>query len=149
MRDIPFSDVKSLIGQELGKSDWHVITQDQVNRFADATGDQQWIHVDVARATAAMGGTIAHGFLTLSLLPMLAASIYRISGVTRGINYGLNKLRFTNMAPTGSRVRLSEKLLAVEDKAGGGLQLTRECAVEIDGKDRPALVCEWITIVYP
>lgn len=148
MRDIAFAEVKSLLGQELGKSDWHTITQDQVNRFADATGDHQWIHIDIEKAKAAMGGTIAHGFLTLSLLPMLAAQIYRISGVTRGINYGLNKLRFTNMVPTGSRVRLVEKLVGVEDKAGNGLQITRECTVEIEGKDRPALVCEWITIVY-
>lgn len=147
MKTIAFADLPSLAGQEIGTSDWVTITQEQINLFADATGDHQWIHVDVDRAKKEMGSTIAHGFLTLSLLPVLSAQNLRVAGVSRGINYGLNKLRFTNMVPVGSRVRLREKCLSVEAKAGG-LTMTRECTVEIDGQDRPALVAEWVSVLY-
>ena len=140
-------DMKELIGQEIGVSDWLDITQDRVNRFADATGDHQWIHVDVERATKELGAPIAHGYLTLSLLPMLAAQIMRVQGVTRGINFGCNKVRFTNMVPVGSRVRLRQKCLAVESRAGGK-QVTMESTIEIEGKDRPACVAESIGIIY-
>ena len=144
---INYADLESLVGTEVGVSDWHTIDQDRVNLFADATGDHQWIHVDVERATKEMGGPIAHGFLTLSLLPMLGAEVLRVQGVTRGINYGSNKLRFTNMVPVGSKVRLKQKCLSVEPKAGGK-QMTMEGTVEIDGQERPALVAESITILY-
>ena len=147
MKTIAFADLPSLAGQEIGTSDWVTITQEQINLFADATGDHQWIHVDVDRAKKEMGSTIAHGFLTLSLLPVLSAQNLRVAGVSRGINYGLNKLRFTNMVPVGSRVRLREKCLSVEAKAGG-LTMTRECTVEIDRQDRPALVAEWVSVLY-
>ena len=148
MREVAFNDLPGLAGQEIGHSEWTVVSQERINQFAEATGDHQWIHVDVERAKREMGSTIAHGFLTLSLLPMLAAQIMRTTGVSRGINYGLNKLRFTGMVPSGARVRLKEKMLSVEPK-GDGLQLTRECTVEIEGQDRPALVAEWVTVVYP
>jgi acyl dehydratase len=147
MRQVNFSDLESLVGQEVGVSNWHQITQTQVNKFAEATGDHQWIHVDVERATKELGGPIAHGYLTLSLLPMLSAQVMRVDGVVRGINFGCNKVRFTNMVPVGSRVRLRQKCLKVEARAGGK-QVTMESTVEIDGKDRPACVAESISIIY-
>ncbi|WP_353257114.1 MaoC family dehydratase [Hyphomonas sp.] len=146
-RKISFADLESLAGQEVGVSDWHTIDQDRVNKFAEATGDHQWIHVDVARATKEIGGPIAHGFLTLSLLPMLGAEVLRVEGTTRGINYGSDKVRFTNMVPVGSKVRLRQKCLSVESKAGGKT-MKMEATVEIEGKDRPALVAESITVLY-
>lgn len=146
-RKIAYADLESLVGQEVGVSDWHTIDQARVNMFADATGDHQWIHVDVEKATKAMGGPIAHGFLTLSLLPMLGAEVLRVEGVTRGINYGSDKVRFTNMVPVGSKVRLRQKCLSVEEKAGGKT-MKMEATVEIEGKDRPALVAESITVLY-
>jgi acyl dehydratase len=146
-RKIAYADLESLAGQEVGVSDWHTIDQKRVNLFADATGDHQWIHIDVERATKEMGGPIAHGFLTLSLLPMLGAEVLRVDGVTRGINYGSDKVRFTNMVPVGSKVRLRQKCLSVEAKAGGK-QMKMEATVEIEGKDRPALVAESITVLY-
>lgn len=147
MRLVPFADLESIVGQEVGVSPWHQITQSQVNKFAEATGDHQWIHVDVERATKELGAPIAHGYLTLSLLPMLSAQVMRVEGVTRGINFGCNKVRFTNMVPVGSRVRLKQKCLKVEERAGGK-QMTMESTIEIEGKDRPAAVVEAISIVY-
>eukprot|EP01031_Cornospumella_fuschlensis_P007861 gene7861-9714_t len=127
-----FATIADLAGQEVGASDWLLIDQDRVNLFADATGDHQWIHVDVPRATAEMGGPIAHGFLTLSLIPFLGKDILKVEGVSRGINYGLNKVRFTNMVRVGSKVRAVQKLLSVEPKSGG-LMLTSEVTIEIEG----------------
>lgn len=147
MRLVPFAELESIVGQEVGVSPWHQITQSQVNKFADATGDHQWIHVDVERATREMGAPIAHGYLTLSLLPMLAAQIMRVEGVTRGINFGCNKVRFTNMVPVGSRVRLRQTCIKVEARAGGK-QVTMESTIEIEGKDRPACIAESIGIIY-
>lgn len=146
-RKVSYADLESLAGQEVGVSDWHTIDQDRVNKFAEATGDHQWIHVDVARATKEIGGPIAHGFLTLSLLPMLGAEVLRVEGTTRGINYGSDKVRFTNMVPVGSKVRLRQKCLSVEAKSGGK-QMKMEATVEIEGQDRPALVAESITVLY-
>ena len=120
------------------------ITQDRVNQFAEATGDHQWIHVDVERATREIGGPIAHGYLTLSLIPFLGAGMLAIQGVTRGINYGSNKVRFTGMVRVGKRVRMRQKLVNVEAKSGG-LQMTNECTIEIEGEDRPALVAKWLS----
>lgn len=148
MKKVHYNDVQSLVGQEIGASDWVLIDQDRVNTFADATGDHQWIHVDVERAKEFLGGTIAHGYLTLSLIPWLGSQIMSIEGVSRGINYGSNKVRFTNMVPVGSRVRAKQKLLGAEPK-GGGLQLTNEITIEIEGKDRPACIAETISLIYP
>ena len=146
-RKIDFADLEQLEGTEVGVSDWHTIDQDRVNMFADATGDHQWIHVDVERATKEMGSPIAHGFLTLSLLPMLGAEVLKVTGTSRGINYGSDKLRFTNMVPVGSKVRLRQKCLSVKDKSGGK-QMIMEATVEIEGQERPALVAESITVLY-
>jgi len=146
-RTVSFDDLESLVGEHIGTSDWHTIDQDRVNMFAEATGDHQWIHVDVERATQALGGPIAHGFLTLSLLPMLSSEVLNVSGVTRGINYGSNKMRFTNMVPVGSKVRLSQKCVSVAPKAGGK-QMNVENTIEIEGQERPACVVEGITVLY-
>jgi len=146
-RHISFDDLRGLEGEELGVSDWLLIDQDRVNRFADATGDHQWIHVDVERATREMGGTIAHGYLTLSLIPYLALETVALDGVTRGINYGSNKVRFTNVVKVGQRVRLRQKLLQVTPRAGG-LQLTNECTIEVEGEKRPACVAETVAVLF-
>ena len=150
MKTIKYAEVATHVGEEMGVSEWVTVDQDRVNKFADATGDHQWIHIDVERAKRELPtkGTIAHGYLTLSLIPMLSSQIMRIDGVSRGINYGSNKVRFTNMVPTGARVRARQKLLAAEPK-GGGLQLTNEVTIEIEGQDRPACVAETISLVYP
>ncbi|HWA00554.1 MAG TPA: MaoC family dehydratase [Caulobacterales bacterium] len=148
MREIALSDLPAHVGEELGVSDWLDITQERVNRFADATGDFQWIHVDVERATKELGGPIAHGYLVLSLIPFMARNIVTYTGVARGINYGSNKVRFTNMVPVGSRIRLRLKLLAVEER-GGCSQITSECAVEIEDETRPACVAETVALLYP
>ena len=149
MKTASFETVATLAGQEIGVSDWVEIDQDRINKFADATGDHQWIHVDVERAKTQMPGgkTIAHGYLTLSLIPWLTAGMLRIDGVTRGINYGSNKVRFTNMVAVGSKVRARQKLLAVVPKSGG-MQLTNEVTIEIEGQQRPACVAETISLIY-
>ena len=149
MKTATFESLSSLAGQEIGTSDWVEITQERINKFAEATGDHQWIHVDVERAKKEMPGgkTIAHGYLTLSLIPWLTGGMLRVEGVTRGINYGSNKVRFTNMVPVGSRVRARQKLLAVEARAGG-MQLTNEVTIEIEGQQRPACVAETISLIY-
>ena len=146
-KSVGFSEVGTLVGQEIGVSDWLEITQERVNQFAEATGDHQWIHVDVERATREIGGPIAHGYLTLSLIPFLGAGLLNVSGVTRGINYGSNKVRFTGMVRVGKRVRMRQKLLAAEPKSGG-LQLTNECTIEIEGEERPACVAETLSVIY-
>ena len=149
MKHVTFEELPSLAGQELGVSDWVTIDQDRINKFADATGDRQWIHLDVERAKKEMPGgkTIAHGYLTLSLIPWLAGGFLKVEGVTRGINYGSNKVRFTNMVPVDSRVRARSKLLSVEPR-GGGMQLTSEVTIEIDGEKHPACIAETIGIVF-
>lgn len=149
MKTISYDDVEGLAGQEMGVSEWVQIDQDRIGKFAEATGDHQWIHVDVARAATEMPGgkTIAHGYLTLSLIPMLGAQILRIAGVSRGINYGCNKVRFTNMVPVGSRVRGRQKLVSVEQR-GGGLQMINEMTIEIEGQERPACIAETISMIY-
>ena len=146
--EIP-AEMDAHVGQTLGTGEWLTVTQDMIDKFADATGDHQWIHVDVARARAELPGgvTIAHGFLTLSLLPALGASVYSIRQRSRGVNYGSNKVRFTNPVPAGSRVRVHLRLKASEPVVGGR-RLTSEATVEIEGVERPALVAETISVVY-
>jgi acyl dehydratase len=143
-------DMKSHIGEELGISDWVTVDQEMIDRFAEATGDHQWIHVDVERAKTEMpdGKTIAHGYLTLSLLPRLMHEIYDIKHRRHGINYGSNKIRFTNPVPAGSRVRLRPTLKSVEDVKGNGVRIITECRIEIEGQERPALVAEVISLAY-
>jgi len=147
MEAVDFADLPGLVGTEVGVSDWLQITQERVNLFADATGDHQWIHVDVERATREIGGPIAHGYLTLSLIPHLSEGMLAVKGVTRGINYGSDKVRFTNMVRVGKRVRLRQKLIGVEAKAGG-VQIKNLCTIEIEGEERPACVAETMSVLY-
>ncbi|GAA6157536.1 MaoC family dehydratase [Pyruvatibacter sp.] len=136
------------VGKEIGVSDWVQIDQDRINLFADATGDHQWIHLDGERTQKELGmPTIAHGYLTLSLLPMLQGSVSGIKSVTRGINYGSNKVRFTGMVPVDSKVRARVKLLNMEPKSGG-MQMTNEVTMEVEGSDRPAMVAETLSLVF-
>jgi acyl dehydratase len=149
MKTATFDTLPTLVGTELGVSDWVLIDQDRINKFADATGDHQWIHLDIERAKKEMPGgkTIAHGYLTLSLIPWLTGDFLKVEGVTRGINYGSNKVRFTNMVPVGSRVRARSKMLSVEPKSGG-MQVINEVTIEIEGQTRPACIAETIGIVF-
>jgi acyl dehydratase len=120
-------------------SDWLEVSQERVNRFAEATGDLQWIHVDVDRAKREIGGAIAHGYLTLSLIPLLSQGVLEVQGVERALNYGSDKVRFSNMVKVGQRVRMRIKLLAVEARAGG-LQVKAENTIEIEGAAKPACI---------
>jgi acyl dehydratase len=134
----------ALVGTELGVSDWHEVTQAEVNLFAEATGDHQWIHVDEEKARQGpFGGTIAHGFLTLALIPVLASSISRVEGIKMGINYGLNRVRFPSPVRVGSRVRASSTLKEVTE-IPGGVQAVNEVTVSIEGADKPACVAETV-----
>jgi acyl dehydratase len=144
----PF-ELEAALGQTFGPTEWLLIDQDRINKFADATGDHQWIHVDVERAKKEMPGgkTIAHGYLTLSLLPRLSAGVYRIRRTSRGINYGSNKVRFTAPVPSGSRVRLHQVLKSVEDIAGG-VRMTFDSTVELEGSDKPALIAEALVLAF-
>jgi acyl dehydratase len=140
--------LRQAAGTHLGHSAWRVIDQDQVNRFADATGDHQWIHVDLERAAAGpFGGTIAHGFLTLSMLPEMVFELLSVGGVRMVINYGLNRVRFVNPVRVGSRLRAGAELTAVEE-VKGGLQATVTVTFEIDGEDKPACVAESLMRFY-
>ncbi|MPY95823.1 MAG: hypothetical protein GEV08_23035 [Acidimicrobiia bacterium] len=137
-------ELKGLVGQHLGYSEYVTITQDQVNRFAEATNDHQWIHVDVERAKAGpFGAPIAHGYLTLSLAPGLMPEVLRLGGVSMGVNYGCNKVRFPSPVPVGSKLRLGAKLLSVEDVAGGA-QYVLEMSFEVEGAPKPSCVAECI-----
>jgi acyl dehydratase len=147
VREIPVTQLPNLVGEELGVSDWVLIDQARINTFAEATGDHQWIHVDVERAEQEIGGAIAHGYLTLSLIPMLSQSMVTFTGVKRGINYGCNKVRFTNTVRAGKRVRLRQRVTACGPRARG-LQLETECTIEIEGETRPACVAETVAILY-
>jgi len=148
MIEAALADLSQYAGKEIGVSDWLEITQERVNQFADATGDHQWIHVDVERATKELGGPIAHGYLTLSLIPLLARNIITYTGVARGVNYGCNQVRFTNAVPVGKRVRMRQKLVSCEAR-GGGYLITNECTIEVEGEDRPACIAETLAILYP
>lgn len=143
-------ELKTLSGQEVGVSDWFEVTQERVNQFADATEDHQWIHVDVqrARTETPFGGTIAHGFLTLSLLAHLASQAFKVKGDFKmGINYGLNRLRFISPVRVGSNVRARFTLAGIED-VPGAVQLVWSAVVEIEGAEKPALAAEWLVRYY-
>lgn len=151
MPTITVEEMKGRIGQEQ-VSDWVEVTQDMINKFADATGDHQFIHVDPERAKLTpFGTTIAHGFLTLSLMPLLSSKVadpVTLDGVKMGVNYGGNKTRFLTPVPSGSRVRGRFKLLEFDEKRPGQFQQTNEFTVEIEGKDKPALIAEWISQIF-
>ncbi|MGE0497704.1 MAG: MaoC family dehydratase [Ramlibacter sp.] len=144
------SELPPLVGQEVAVSDWITITQEQVNLFAQATGDHQWIHVDVEKAKAGpFGAPIAHGFLTLSLIPRFFESSMEILESRMGVNYGLNRVRFTSPVPVGSRLRARMKLLACEPIANDGMQMTWSVTVECEGLDKPVCVAESLARRYP
>jgi acyl dehydratase len=144
LRDL--GELAALAGQEIAVTDWLTITQQQIDQFAQATGDHQWIHVDVERARAGpFGAPIAHGFLTLSLLPKFLDMALRIEDSAMAVNYGLNKVRFTSPVPVGSRLRGRVKLLACEALGQGGMQMTWAVTVEREGSDKPACVAELLT----
>ncbi|WP_067837604.1 MaoC family dehydratase [Nocardia lijiangensis] len=143
------ADMEKAIGTHLGYSDWHTVTQDQIDRFADATGDHQWIHVDpVKAATGPFGTTVAHGFLTLALIPMLTQQIYRVDGLSMGVNYGANKVRFPAPVPVGSRLRAGVELLSLAP-ASLGFQAVSRVTVDIDGAAKPACVAETVAVLVP
>lgn len=142
------SQVEDYIGQELGPTEWKTIDQDQVNLFADATGDHQFIHVDLEKAKQSpFGTTIAHGFLTLSLSPVISAELWNIKDVKMGVNYGMNKVRFVNPVKVGSKVRGRGTLKSVTDQAGGKL-ITMDLVIEIEGEEKPACVAETLSLVF-
>jgi acyl dehydratase len=143
-------ELTACVGQEVAVSAWHQVTQDQVNRFAEATGDHQWIHVDPERAQGGpFGTTIAHGFLTLSLMPMFLDSALRVEQLRMGVNYGMNRVRFTSPVPVGSRLRARLHLKACDAIDRGGRQLTWDVVVEREGSERPACVAEFLARLYP
>jgi acyl dehydratase len=143
------SELAALVGQDIATSDWIVITQQQIDLFAQATGDHQWIHVDPKRAgEGPFGTTIAHGFLTLSLLPRFFDSALQVRDTRMGVNYGLNRVRFTAPVPVGSRLRAQLKLIACEPVAGNGQQMTWQVSVEREGSDKPVCIAESITRRY-
>jgi acyl dehydratase len=143
------AEVPGLVGTELGSSEWHEVTQEHVDLFAEATGDHQWIHVDVERAKAEspFGGPIAHGYLTLSLLAPLSGQVLLVTDTAMAVNYGLNKVRFPAPVPVGAKVRLTATLKAV-DEVAGGLQLTLAAVIEREGGDKPVCIAEPVYRYY-
>ena len=151
MKTVDVSELENIKGQDMGHSEWMAIEQDRINQFADATGDHQWIHLDAEKAAKELPtkSTIAHGFLSLSLLVPLSSQVWSITGAKMMINYGLNKVRFINMVPVGSKVRLGIKISEVNKLDNGGTQVISEATLEIDGQDKPAYVAESIMVAFP
>ena len=149
MLKVAYEDLSGLAGKEIGVSQWVTLDQTKVNQFAEATGDHQWIHVDVERAKREMatGGTIVHGYFTLSLIPKFMYELLEITGISQMINYGANKIRFTNMVPTGSRVRGRLKVISAEKK-GARTTMNYEMVLEIEGQERPACIAEVIMMAF-
>jgi acyl dehydratase len=147
---VDLAQLGGLVGREVATSDWLVITQDRINAFAEATSDHQWIHVDSGRARAEtpFGATIAHGFLTLSLLSALMRDAVTVDGPRMALNYGLNRVRFVSPVPSGSRIRARVALATVDDM-GDSIQATWGVTIEREGGDKPAVVAEWIVRYYP
>ena len=140
-------DLKAAAGRHLGHSEWHEVTQEQIDGFAEVTGDHQWIHVDVERAKAGpFGGPIAHGYLTLSLLPMLTAEIVEIRGVPMIVNAGLDTLRFRAPVPVGAKVRAGLELKSARDAPGGFVHVVMRATIEVEGSRKPALTAETVTL---
>lgn len=149
VREVSYNDLPNHVGEEMGASEWHTVTQEDVNTFADVTHDHQWIHIDVERAKkeSPYGTTIAHGYYTLSLVPHLGSQIWKVGGAKMGVNYGSNKIRFPAPVPVGSRVRAHSKLLSCEE-VKGGYQLTNQITIEVEGGEKPACVAETLSRVY-
>ncbi len=142
--------LKAAVGQDLGATGYVTVTQEMVNQFADATGDHQWIHVDVekARQFSPFGGPIAHGFLTLSLAPQLTASLFRVESVKMGVNYGTNKVRFTDAVPVGAKIRMRATVVSVEDFPNNGVRLMLNATFEREGSDKPVCVAELVSLLF-
>lgn len=142
-------EILDRVGQDVGTSHWYEVTQEKVNQFAEATGDHQWIHVDPERAKQGpFGKTIAHGYFTLSLAPVLMRDVVSVQGAKMGLNYGLNRVRFTNPVPVGSRVRLHAKLSSAEKIEPNGIQVSYDLTFEIEGQEKPACVAQTISRAY-
>jgi acyl dehydratase len=150
MIDVDVRTIGSRVGEEIAVSGWMEVTQERINQFADATGDHQWIHVDPARAAAELPSktTIAHGFLTLSLLSTLIRESIEFTGLRMAINYGLNRVRFVSPVPSGSRIRALITLQSI-DEVTGGFQVTWQVTIEREGGDKPAAVVDWLVRYYP
>ena len=150
MTAIDLARLGDLAGREVGVSDWLVVAQDRIDAFADATGDRQWIHVDAERARTGtpFGATIAHGFLTLSLVSALVRDAVTVDGVRMALNYGLNRVRFVSPVPSGSRIRARVALAKIDDMVDS-IQAIWNVTIERDGGDKPAVVAEWIVRYYP
>jgi acyl dehydratase len=143
-------ELEAALGQTFGPTEWLLIDQDRINKFADATGDHQWIHVDVEKAkTGPFGSTVAHGFLTLSLTNLFLPQLIEVRGISMGLNYGLNKIRFPAVVPAGTRIRGKGELISVEKQANGGIQSIMRITVEVEGGGKPACVAEAISLWYP
>ena len=151
MLTVDVNEIESYEGKEMGYSEWMTIDQERINQFAEATSDHQWIHVDEEKAQKELPtkSTIAHGFLSLSLSVPLSAQVWIISGAKMVINYGLNKVRFINMVPVNSKVRMSAKINEVNKLDNGGTQVISEVSLEIEGQDKPAYVAETIMVAFP
>ncbi len=149
VREVAFEELPNLIGQEIGVTDWHEVTQDAVNAFADATLDHQWIHLDRERAEkeSPYGTTIAHGYFTLSLIPHFSSTIWRVKGVKMGVNYGLNKLRFPAPVPVGKRVRARVQLDEMSE-VKGGVQVQSTVTIEVEGGEKPCCVAQTLSRYY-
>jgi acyl dehydratase len=143
-------ELRAAVGTELGVSAWFEITQERIDRFAEATGDRQWIHIDPERARreSPYGTTVAHGYLTLSMLPVFIYDVIRLEGVRQSVNYGSNRVRFPAPVPAGSRLRGRIRLIGAEPMQGGALRATLQTTVEIEGSDRPACVAETMAVHY-
>jgi acyl dehydratase len=143
------SELAPALGQSFGPTDWITIDQDRINTFADATGDHQWIHVDVEKAkTGPFGATVAHGYLTLSLTNLFLPQMVEVRGISMGLNYGLNKVRFPAVVPAGSRIRGKGELISVEEQKGA-VQTVIRITVEVEGNPKPACIAEAISLWYP
>ncbi len=144
------AELKSAAGQDVGVSPWMAVTQDLIDRFADVTDDHQWIHVDPARAARSpLGTTIAHGYLTLSLIPAMIRDLYTVEGVGSRLNYGSNRVRFPTPVPRDGRLRTHLKILSTEESAGGAVRVTWEATVELEGSKKPACIAEIVTLMLP
>ena len=143
-------DLLQHVGKELGPTEWMTVDQAMIDKFADATGDHQWIHVDVERAKKEMPGgkTIAHGLLTLSLVPRMASTLVKVTQRKRGLNYGSNRVRFTGVVPAGSRIRLRQRIANVEALESGGIRVTSDMTVELEGQEKPVLVAQTMGVQF-
>lgn len=150
MRQVKFAQLPSLVGTEIGTSEWWLVDQERIDKFAEATGDFQWIHVNPEKAKASkFGTTIAHGYLTLSLLAGMRFKTFEVTETSMAVNYGMNKVRFLTPVPAGSHVRAKYELANINERKDGGLECTFTATVELDGAPKPACIAETISVYYP